>query len=60
MDNFYKIGEKYWASNPNAGKNMQSCGTLVNWDKYNNAILFNPRWGYWYATKENLDEHNKD
>ena len=60
MNNFYKIGEKYWASNPKAGLNRQTCGILINWDKYNNAILFNPRWGYWCTTKENLDSHNKD
>ena len=35
MDNFYKIGEKYWASNPKAGRNMQSSGTLIGWDEYN-------------------------
>ena len=60
MDNFYRIGEKYWASNPKAGKNIQSNGILIDWDQYNNAILFNQHWGYWYATKENLDKHNKN
>lgn len=60
MDNFYKIGEKYWATNPKAGHNMQTCGTLVGWDEYNNAILFNDRWGYWHVSRENLDWHNKD
>ena len=58
MDNFYKIGEKYWASNPNAGRNIQSSGTLIGWDENNNAILFNNRWGYWNVSKENLDLHN--
>lgn len=60
MDNFYKIGEKYWASNPKAGRNIQSPGTLAGWDEYNNAILFNDRWGYWHVSIENLDSHNKD
>ena len=57
--NYYKIGEKYWVTNPKAGRNMQSCGTLIRWDN-NIAILFNDRWGYLYATRENLDWHNKD
>ena len=60
MNNFYKIGEKYWASNPLAGRHMQSNGTLVGWDKYGNAILFNDRWGYLTVSIENLDSHNKE
>lgn len=60
MDNFYKIGEKYWVSNLLAGHNMQSNGILVGWDKYNNAILFNDHWGYLTVSKENLDAHNKN
>ena len=60
MDNFYQIGEIYWASNPKAGHNIQSSGILIKWNDFNNAILFNKRWGYWNVSKENLDLHNKD
>ena len=59
MDNFYKIGQIYWASNSLAGRKMQSPGILIGWHD-NNAILFNKRWGYWQVNKENLDSHNKD
>lgn len=54
----YKIGETYWATNPKAGKNMQSCGELIGWSKDNLAILYNNRWGKIYATVKNLDRHN--
>ena len=60
MDNFYQIGETYWASNPKAGHNIQSPGILIKWNDFNNATLFNKRWGYWNISKENLDLHNKD
>ena len=54
----YIIGETYWASNPAAGRNMQSTGELVGWEMDNLAILYNSRYGLFYATRKNLDEHN--
>lgn len=56
--NKYIIGEKYFASNYLAGKNMQSSGELVGWTEHNLAILYNKNWGIFYATVKNLDEHN--
>lgn len=56
----YIIGETYWASNPAAGHNMQSPGELVGWERDNLAILYNRRYGLFYATKKNLDEHNEE
>ena len=55
----YIIGNTYWASNPAAGRNMQSPGELVGWKENNLAILYNKRYGLFYATKTNLDQHNK-
>ncbi|WP_029201805.1 hypothetical protein [Oribacterium sp. NK2B42] len=54
----YRIGETYWASNPRAGHNKQSCGVLIGWTADCKAILQNKRWGNIYATIKNLDEHN--
>jgi len=54
----YIIGETYWAKNPAAGRNMQTCGELIGWADDGRAILYNKRWGKFYATIENLDEHN--
>ena len=54
----YRIGETYWATNPKAGHNMQSNGVLVGWTADNKAILENKRWGTFYATIQNLNEHN--
>lgn len=54
----YKIGETYYASNPKAGRGIQSCGELIGWKDDNTAILWNKRWGKIYATIKNLDEHN--
>lgn len=55
----YIIGETYWASNPIAGRNIQSPGELIGW-KDNLAILYNQRYGLFYATRKNLDEHNEE
>lgn len=54
----YEIGGFYYASNPLAGRNMQSGGTLVGWTESGKAILYNKRWGNIIATVENLDAHN--
>ena len=54
----YKIGEKYWATNPKAGRNKQSCGTLTGWTTDGKAILHNERWGTIIADTANLDAHN--
>ena len=56
----YVIGNTYWASNPKAGKHMQGCGELIGWKNRTTAMLFNKRWGIIFATKENLDKHNKE
>lgn len=56
----YIIGETYWASNPAAGRNMQSPGELIRWTENDVAILYNKRWGIFYATKKNLNSHNKE
>ena len=58
MNEKYIIGEAYWAKNPMAGRNKQSCGTLIGWTEDGKAILYNKRWGNIYATIENLDSHN--
>ena len=58
MDKFI-IGNKYWIKNPKAGNNKQSCATLLGWDQNHMvATLFSDRWGYLYATLQNLEEHN--
>ena len=54
----YEIGDTYWASNPKAGKNKQSCGTLIGWTKGGKAILYNRRYGEIRATLEDLNAHN--
>jgi len=54
----YVVGEKYWFANPRAGQNMQSCGKLVDFDRYGNAVVFSERYGYITVTVENLDRHN--
>ena len=54
----YRIGETYWAKNPKAGRNTQSCGILVGWTGDGKAILENKRWGTIYATIANLNKHN--
>lgn len=54
----YEIGGFYYASNPLAGRNMQSGGTLVGWTESGKAVLYNKRWGNILATVENLDAHN--
>ena len=54
----YIIGETYWAKNPKAGHNKQSCGVLTGWTTDGKAILENKRWGNIYATIENLNEQN--
>ena len=54
----YRIGETYWAANPEAGRNAQSPGILTGWTADGKAILQNKRWGRIYATVRNLDEHN--
>lgn len=56
----YTVGETYWATNPKAGKNRQSCGKLMGWKDQDTAILYNKRWGIIFATKENLDKHNEE
>ena len=58
MQGKYRIGETYWAKNPMAGRNKQSCGVLIGWTADCKAILYNKRWGNIYATIKNLDEHN--
>ena len=54
----YQIGETYWATNPKAGRNKQSCGVLIGWTPDHLAILWNKNWGTIYATEENLNNHN--
>ena len=54
----YVIGQTYWATNPKAGRNKQSCGVLVGWTSDGKAILENKRWGTILATFQNLNEHN--
>lgn len=54
----YVIGQTYWATNPKAGHNKQSCGVLVGWTADSKAILENKRWGTILATFKNLNEHN--
>jgi hypothetical protein len=54
----YVIGQTYWATNPKAGHNKQSCGVLVGWTADGKAILENKRWGTILATFKNLNEHN--
>ncbi len=54
----YKVGVKYWATNPKAGCNKQSCGTLTGWTTDGKAILYNERWGTIIADVANLDAHN--
>ena len=54
----YRIGETYWATNPEAGRNAQSPSILTGWTADGKAILQNKRWGRIYATVRNLDEHN--
>lgn len=54
----YEIGKIYWASNPRAGHNKQSCGVLIGWTKDGKAVLQNKRWGEFHATIENLDALN--
>lgn len=58
MQSKYRIGETYWATNPKAGRNRQSCGILVRWTADCKAVLYNKRHGEWCATIKNLDEHN--
>ena len=54
----YIIGERYWVSNPKAGKNKQSSGKLIRWVNNDLAVLYNERWGFIFATLENLNNHN--
>ena len=56
----YIIGEKYWFANHKAGRNTQSSGVLINWENEILAVLYSDRWGFCYATKDNLDNHNGD